>query len=242
MSCRAPDIFGDVRRATGCIPNSRRLRALPVSFAPPPVFYLVNMAMYPPITDQQVLALLAHGERRDRLVVEGLYDLYAGRLFRYLLARVGDPDTADELTTEVFIRAMRYLDRFRLNAEHPAASLSAWLYRIAGSVASNYLRTERRRPQTAELADWWEAGQAPDPDRWVEEMEALERLSQAISQLSEDQRLVIVGKFGEEMSNAEIGQMLGKSEGAVKSLQHRALRTLARLLGRDHRQEPERHG
>lgn len=190
------------------------------------------MAMYPPITDQQVLALLAHREHNGRLVVEGLYDLYADRLFRYLLARVGDPDAADELTTDVFMRAMRYLDRFRFTTEHPAATMSAWLYRIAGSVASNYRRSERRRPQVAEMADWWEASQAPDPERWVAEMEELEMLAQAISQLSEDQQLVIVGKFGEEMSNAEIGQMLGKSEGAVKSLQHRALRTLARLLRR----------
>lgn len=199
------------------------------------------MATYPPISDQQVLALLAHREHNGRLVVEGLYDLYADRLFRYLLARVGDPDAADELTTEVFMRAMRYLDRFRLSTEHPAATMSAWLYRIAASVASNYRRTERRRPQMAEMADWWEVSQAPDPERWVEEMEELERLAQAISQLSEDQRLVIVGKFGEEMSNAEIGQMLGKSEGAIKSLQHRALRALARLLRRNNGREPESH-
>ncbi len=199
------------------------------------------MAMYPPITDQQVLDLLAGRAHHSRLVVEGLYDLYADRLFRYLLARVGDPDAADELTTEVFMRAMRYLDRFRLNTEHPAAALSAWLYRIAGSVASNYRRSERRRPEMAALADWWEASQAPDPERWVEEMEELERLAEAVSQLSEDQRLVIVGKFGEEMSNAEIGQMLGKSEGAVKALQHRALRTLARLLRGGNGREPESH-
>lgn len=199
------------------------------------------MATYPPISDQQVLALLAHREHNGRLVVEGLYDLYADRLFRYLLARVGDPDVADELTTEVFMRAMRYLDRFHISSEHPAATMSAWLYRIAGSVASNYRRSERRRPQVAEMADWWEASRAPDPERWVEEMEELEKLAQAVSQLSEDQRLVIVGKFGEEMSNAEIGQMLGKSEGAVKSLQHRALRTLARLLGRSNGRETGSH-
>ncbi len=198
----------------------------------------MNMAMYPPINDQQVLALLAQRGHNGRQVVEGLYELYADRLFRYLLARVGDPDAADELTTEVFMRAMRYLDRFRLNNDHPAATLSAWLYRIAGSLASNYRRTAHRRPQGIEMADWWEGRQMPDPESWIEEMEELEQLAEAISQLSEDQRLVILGKFGEEMSNAEIGQMLGKSEGAVKSLQHRALRALARLLRRDNGRGP----
>ncbi|MGQ9490724.1 MAG: RNA polymerase sigma factor [Anaerolineae bacterium] len=185
---------------------------------------------------------LEQRQRNSRLVIEGLYDLDADRLFRYLLARVGDPDAADELTTEVFIGAMRYLDRYRLTTDHPAASLSAWLYRIASSVAANYRRTQRRRPQNAEVADWREGGQAPNPERWVEEMEELEMLAQAISQLSEDQRLFIIGKFGEEMSNAEIGPMLGKSEGAVKALQHRALRTLARLLKRSTKQEVDADG
>jgi len=197
--------------------------------------------MFQPITDQQVIDLLEKRQHNNRMVVEGLYDLYADRLFRYLLARVGDPDAADELTTEVFIRAMRYLDKFRLNLDHPAATLSAWLYRIAGSVASNYRRTQSRRPQTCELADWLEPGQMPDPAQWVEEMEALETLSQAISQLSEEQRWVIVAKFGEEMSNAEIGHLLGKTEGAIKSLQHRALRTLARWLKMAHRRERAGH-
>lgn len=197
------------------------------------------MAMFQPITDQQVTDLLAGRQHNGRMVVEGLYDLYADRLFRYLLARVGDPDTADALTTEVFIRAMRYLDSYRLNPDHPAAALSAWLYRIAGSIAANYRRTQRRRPQTCELAEWLEANQTPDPAQQAAELEALETLSQAISQLSEDQRWVIVGKFGEEMSNAEIGHLLGKTEGAIKSLQHRALRTLARLLKPGHTRDQE---
>ncbi len=73
-------------------------------------------------------------------------------------------------------------------------------------------------------------GRATDPQHLAEQHEVSAGLSVALEQLSEEQRLVIVGKFAEEMSNAEIAAWLGKSEGAVKSLQHRALRTLGRLL------------
>jgi RNA polymerase sigma-70 factor (ECF subfamily) len=71
----------------------------------------------------------------------------------------------------------------------------------------------------------------PEPHQIVERQEMLAWLSKALARLSEDQRLVLVAKFGEEMSNAEVAAWLGKTEGAVKSLQHRGLRALARLLG-----------
>lgn len=198
--------------------------------------------MFQQIADQQVIDLLAQRQRSGRTALEGLYDLYADRLFRYLLARVGDPDLADELTTEVFMRAMRYLPTYRQDPDHPAAALSAWLYRIAASVIANYHRTQSRRPQTSGLEEWQAAGQAADPAHWAEEADELAALASAISQLNEDQRQVIIGKFGEEMSNAEIGQMLGKTEGAVKALQHRALRTLARLLGTQGGRKRNAHG
>lgn len=191
------------------------------------------MAMYPQITDQQVVAVLETRQLSGRVAVEGLYDLYADRIFRYLLARIGDLDLADELTTEVFIRAMRYLPTYRPDPDHPAAALSAWLYRIAATVLANHRRTQSRRPQTCELEEWQASSQTPAPWQRAAEAEELAALARAISKLNEDQRQVIVAKFGEEMSNAEIGHMLGKSEGAIKSLQHRALRTLARLLHTD---------
>ncbi len=200
------------------------------------------MVMFQRITDQQVAALLEQRQRSGRVALEGLYDLYADRIFRYLLARVGDPDLADELTTEVFMRTMRYLPSYRPDEDHPAAALSAWLYRIAATVVANQHRTQSRRPHTVELDEWRPAGSSTDPARQAEEAEELATLAQALSRLNEDQRQVIVGKFGEEMSNAEIGQLLGKTEGAIKSLQHRALHTLARLLGSPDERKRNTHG
>ena len=197
----------------------------------------VSKAMHPKIGDEQITALLPRCQSGEAAAVEALYDLYADRLYRYLLARTGNSDVAADLTTELFVRVIKYVGGFRLNRHRPAASFSAWLYRIAANLVTDQRRAQRRLPQVSLEDEWPMPAHNPDPHHVVERQETLVRLSQALSALSEDQRLVIVGKFGEEMSNAEIAATLGKSEGAVKSLQHRALRALGRLLGAELRQE-----
>lgn len=194
------------------------------------------MAMHPPIIDDTILSLVPRCQRGEAAAFEELYDLYADRLFRYLLARTGDADSAADLTTEVFVRVIQRIDGFRLNRSRPAASISAWLYRIAGNLTTDAHRARQRLPQAELTADW--PALDADPAREVQQAETLGELAQALDTLSEDQRLVLVGKFAEEMSNAEIAAWLGKSEGAVKSLQHRALRTLGRLLSPKGRRDP----
>ncbi len=182
------------------------------------------------ITDEQITSLVPRCQRGETAAVEALYDLYADALYRYLLVRVGDRDAAADLTTELFVRVIRHVGGFRLNQGRPAASFSAWLYRIAANLAADQGRANRRMPQVELNDDLPLAARLPDPQDVVEQRETLAWLSQAMGQLSEDQRLVLHGKFGEELSNAEIAARLGKTEGAVKSLQHRALRALGRLL------------
>ncbi len=185
--------------------------------------------MQPAITDEQILALLPRCQTADQAAVEAVYQLYGDRLYRYLLARTGDPDTAADLSTELFVRMIQHIGRFRPDQRRPAASFSGWLYRIAANLLTDHYRSRSRSP-VALSDDLPAPGRASDPQRLAEQHEAAADLSVALDQLSEEQRLVIVGKFAEEMSNAEIAAWLGKSEGAVKSLQHRALRTLGRLL------------
>lgn len=185
--------------------------------------------MQPAITDDQILALVPRCQAADQAAVEGVYHLYGDRLYRYLLARTGDPDTAADLSTELFVRVIQRIGAFRLDRRRPAASFSAWLYRIAANLVTDHYRSRGRSPIA--LSDELPApGHAADPQRYAEQRESAAQLAAALGQLSEEQRLVIVGKFAEEMSNAEIAAWLGKSEGAIKSLQHRALRTLGRLL------------
>ncbi len=201
---------------------------IPAVFHP---FISMGLAMQPAITDAQIIVLVPGCQRGDSAAVEALYDLYADRLYRYLLARIGNPEMAADLTTELFLRVLKKIGSFRLNGARPAASFSAWLYRIAANLATDYRRQQSRRREVSlddqlSMPTW-----QPCPEGLAEQREVAQRLSQAIETLSEDQRLVIMGKFGEEMSNLEIAAWLGKTEGAVKALQHRALRALGKLLG-----------
>jgi len=198
---------------------------------------LAQVTCFSVLSDEQITALLPRCQSGEAAAVEALYDLYADRLYRYLLARTGNADVAADLTTELFVRVIKHIGGFRLNRQRPAASFSAWLYRIAANLVTDQHRARQRLPQVSLEDDWPMPAHETDPQRVIESRETLVRLSQALSALSEDQRLVIIGKFGEEMSNAEIAATLGKTEGAVKSLQHRALRALGRLLSAEPRGE-----
>ncbi len=191
--------------------------------------------MQPAITDEQVLALLPACQRGETLALETLYDLYADRIYRYILVRVGDGDVAADLTTEVFIRLLKHIRGFRINRRRPAASFSAWVYRIAANLVTDHRRQMGRLPVVDLSDDLWHPTDNLEPHHHAEYNELLGNLREAINRLSEDQRLVILGKFGEGMSNAEIAAWLGKTEGAVKSLQHRALQALGKLLGGNER-------
>jgi RNA polymerase sigma-70 factor (ECF subfamily) len=195
------------------------------------------MAMQQAINDSLIADLVMGCQRGETAAVERLYDLYADRLFRYLVLRVGDRDTAADLTTELFLRVLQHIGSFKLNRERPAATVSAWLYRIAANLAAEHHRTQRRRPWISLEDLGLRPIQEPGPDSLAERHEELGQLADAMSALSEEQRLVVIAKFVEAMSNSEIATWMGKTEGAIKSLQHRALRTLARTL-RSQTQQP----
>jgi len=153
------------------------------------------------------------------------------------LARTGDPHAAEDLTADVFLRVVQHVQRFKLDASRPASSVSAWLYRIAANLVADYHRARQRRPLVSIDEEAPFAFEALDPCQQAERREALERLSGGLEQLTDDQRLVVICKFGEGMSNAQAAAWLGKTEGAIEALQHRALRTLCRLLGTRHGKE-----
>lgn len=188
--------------------------------------------MHPPIDDQQIIATVTACQRGETGAIEQLYDLYADRLYRYVLSRVADSDLAADLTTELFLAVIEHVGRFRLPESHAAASFSAWLYRIAGNLVAGHFRKQGRYAWTSLEEQDSRPDHATEPLHVVEGREELAELAQAMAALSEDQRLVVSARYIEAMSNAEIAATLGKSEGAVKSLQHRALRSLARALNR----------
>ena len=131
--------------------------------------------MHAAISDTQVLTLIPACQRGDTGAIEGLYDLYADRIYHYVLARTGDVNAAEDLTADVFLRVIQHVHRFKLDKTRPAASVSAWLYRIAANLVADHHRARQRRPTVNIEEDAPLISAAPDPSQQAERREALER-------------------------------------------------------------------
>jgi RNA polymerase sigma-70 factor, ECF subfamily len=169
--------------------------------------------------------LVARAQEGDRDALEELYLRHFDRIYGYLHMTVGNRHDAEDLTTQTFLRMLEAIGRFRWGA----SPFSAWLFRIAHNLAMDHFRSRRR---------WQPEEEVPEPpgtEQASAEEEALRSLStrnmfDLIEGLSDDQRQVLILKFVFDFSNAETGAVLDKTEGAVKSLQHRALVSLQRQI------------
>jgi RNA polymerase sigma-70 factor (ECF subfamily) len=164
----------------------------------------------------------------DPAAFDGLYLLFADRVYRYLLARIGDPGLAEEIAAQVFLRLLEKIDIYRISPRDNVAIFSAWLYRLAHNKMVDVLRSNKRN-QDAPLE---QAAHVPTGNV-IDAIEArldFQRIVESLQILNEQQREVIVLRFVEELSIAETAQIMQKSEGAVKALQHRALEALRRHL------------
>ncbi len=178
----------------------------------------------PEYKEEDVLALASQG---DKDAFGRLYERYAERIFNYVYYRTGNVHDAEDLTARVFQRAMNHIH----NYTDRGVPFSAWLYRIAHNLVANWHR-DRSRKQEIPLDDvpiLHARGDHPETSLVrTEEQDALLRLIRRLP--SERQNLLIL-KFVENMSNAEIGQIMGRSEGAVKSLYHRTLLAMRDEIG-----------
>lgn len=155
-----------------------------------------------------------------------LYDRYVGVVFRYLLPRVADRATAEDLTSETFVRALRRIDT--LSAQ--GRDVGAWLVTIARNLVLDHLKSGRYRLEVS-TADMREVDQATDgPEEAVLRRLASAEVLAGVQQLSADQRECLVLRFLHQLSVAETAAVMGRKDGAVKALQHRAVRRLAALL------------
>lgn len=169
--------------------------------------------------------LVERAQAGDRVALEELYLLHFDRIYSYLQMTVANRHDAEDLTNQTFVKMLESIDRF----EWRKVPFSAWLFRIAHNLAIDHFRSRRR---------WQPEEEPPEPadtaQRSAEE-EALHSLGgrsmfELIEDLSGDQQQVLTLKFAFNFSNGEAATILGKSEGAVKSLQHRALASLQRQL------------
>lgn len=183
-----------------------------------------------PVEETTLVKLLQRAQDEcDPAAFDGLYLLFADRVFRYLLARIGDPDLADDITAQVFLRLIEKIGIYRIGPRDNVAIFSAWLYRLAHNKMVDVLRSHKRS-QEAPLEQAAYVVGDDDPMSAVEEHLDFQQILQTLRVLNDQQREVIVLRFVEELSIAETAQIMQKSEGAVKALQHRALETLRRHL------------
>ncbi len=147
-----------------------------------------------------------------------LYERYIKKIYTYIFYRVGNHADAEDLTSRVFQKAFIHLPGY----EHQGLPFSAWLYRIAHNMVANWYRDQGRR-KIVGLDEATRRSAEDEPDSAFERSADREMLLKIIRQLSADKQQVLILKFAEGYSNTEIGVILGKTEGAVKSLYHRTL-------------------
>lgn len=151
-----------------------------------------------------------------------LYERHVRQIYNYIYYRTGNHHDAEDLTARVFQRALRHVGSF----EDKGVPFSAWLYRIAHNLVANWHRDRSRRPVVPLDEHLASTGSSAHPE-W-EAMAAEERrmLLMAVRQLPPDRQLLLILKFVERLSNAEIGEIMDRTEGAIKSLYHRTLNSL----------------
>jgi RNA polymerase sigma-70 factor (ECF subfamily) len=178
-------------------------------------------------SNEHVRALVERGQQGDREALEELYLLHFDRIYSYLHMSVGNRHDAEDLTTQTFMKMLESIKRFRWQS----APFSAWLFRIAHNLAMDHFRASRR---------WQPEEEVPEPPGETElsaEQAAFQSIGrqsmlELIEGLSHEQQQVLTLKFVFNLPNGEVATILEKTEGAIKSLQHRALVSLQKQIAK----------
>ncbi|HZJ24383.1 MAG TPA: sigma-70 family RNA polymerase sigma factor [Anaerolineales bacterium] len=177
--------------------------------------------------EEDVLTRAAQG---DRDAFGLLYERYLDRIFNYVYYRTGNLHDAEDLTARVFQRAMNHIK----NYTDRGVPFSAWLYRIAHNLVANWHRDRSRRQEIPINDVPILPSKGDHPERNLVRSQEETTLLKLIRRLPPERQNLLILKFVENMSNAEIGKIMGRSEGAVKSLYHRTLLSLRDQIGDQH--------
>lgn len=172
--------------------------------------------------DRHDEADLIERAKDDPIAFGDLYERYVDRIYSYIYYRTGNQQDAEDLTARTFFKALGHISRY----DNRGVPFSAWLYRIAHNLVANWHRDRSRRQEMA-LEDQAHLPHGPgNPERLAEASETRQALLDAIRRLPSDRQQLILLKFSDSMPNAQIGTIMGRSEGAIKSLYHRTLLAL----------------
>jgi RNA polymerase sigma-70 factor (ECF subfamily) len=175
------------------------------------------------LTKPDEQALKRAGEHEAQALAE-IYDHYSAPIYRYLYRVLGDAAQAEDLTSEVFLKLLQVLHTSRA----PGERLEGWLYGVAHNLAMDLFRRQKRKPELSLAEDLVAAGD--QPSAIVERRQAAQQLRAGLARLTFDQQRVVLLRFAEGFPAAEVARLMGKSEGAVKILQHRAVNRLRKLM------------
>ncbi|HEX7527357.1 MAG TPA: sigma-70 family RNA polymerase sigma factor [Gaiellaceae bacterium] len=172
-----------------------------------------------------VRALVEQAQKGDRAALEELYLIHFDRIYSYLHMTVANRHDAEDLTTQTFLKMLESIGRFRWQS----APFSAWLFRIAHNLSMDHFRSHRRWQPEAEVPEPYDSEELSAE---AEAMQSIGRQSmlELIDTLSHEQQQVLTLKFVFNFANADVAKILDKSEGAIKSLQHRALASLQKQV------------
>lgn len=171
--------------------------------------------------------LITRAQRYDADALSEIYETYHPRIHHYFYAQLGDSHLAEDLASDVLLHVLEAIDRYRFRGP----PFAAWVFRIARNRVIDHRRRLSRRP-CVELQDGVPS-HADGPQAIAEREMEHASVRAALHHLTEEQRQVIVLKFMEDLDNAAVAEVLGRSLGAVKSLQHRALVALRKVLERE---------
>ena len=174
---------------------------------------------------QRVRVLVDRAQKGDREALEELYLIHFDRIYSYLHMSVGNRHDAEDLTTQTFLKMLESINKFRWRS----APFSAWLFRIAHNLAMDHFRASRRWQPEEDVPE--PAGEE-EPSAEAQAFQSIGRQSmlELIEDLSQEQQQVLTLKFVFNFPNADVAKILDKTEGAIKSLQHRALASLQKQI------------
>ena len=173
--------------------------------------------------------LIQRAQRGDQEALGVIYDCLYPSVFRYIYYRVPDQDTAEDLAADVFVRMVERIGAY----EQRQRPILAWLYTIARNLVTDHYRLQGRAIHLP-LEESLIAGELHQPAQAAERSQEQDCLFRSLEHLTEDQRRVILLKFVEDREISEVAEVMGKNERAIRSLQHRALAALNRVIEKEH--------
>ncbi len=170
-------------------------------------------------------SLVRRAQHRDQEAFAQLYEEHFDKIYRYVTLKIGNETEAEDMTQQVFLNALQSISSFKWKG----IPFSAWLFRIAHNQVVDYFRSKKRT--TVPLNESQASSNSNDnPQLVIEQKLDIEQLTLATKQLTEAQREVISLRFAGELSIAQVAKAMGKSQGAIKALQHSAIAALRKTL------------